>query len=417
MSAEYLGYLRCPRCARDTPESYAPLGCRKCADDSGVGVNLAPAYRLAPGPLPVSPAAPGIFAFRRMLPLTHHDAPVSLGEGQTPLIPLDRLGPRLGMNRLLLKDESRNPTWSYKDRLAAVAVTKAAASGAHTVVVSSTGNHGAAVAAYAAAAGLSCVVLTLSSVPPEMRTLMQAYGATVVAYQNSRHRWSVMKAAVDAFGWTPISGLLSPPIGSNPFGIDGYKTIAYELAQQLGETPNVVVAPAAYGDGLAGIRRGFADLISFGIADRMPRLVAVDPFGAYARALSVVNGELPTVPTQPSMAFSVATPVATHQGLDAIRSTNGTAVAEPSDAAIAGMQLELAAAEGFYVEGASALTLLAAHQLADRGWIRDDDSVVVLSTSTGLKDPGATAKRLPDVLVLEPSLRALEAALPAGVRP
>lgn len=415
MSARYLGYLRCPRCGHNAPESHAPLGCRECAH-SGVGVNLTPAYELASDSLPFESSAPGIFGFRRLLPLARQNVPVSLGEGRTPLIPLDRLGPRLGINRLLLKDESRNPTWSYKDRLAAVAVTKAAASGAATVVVSSTGNHGAAVAAYAAAAGLGCVVLTLSSVPREMSTLMQAYGATVVAYENSQDRWSVMRAAVDTFGWTPISGLLNPPIGSNPFGIEGYKTIAYELWRQLGEIPRVVVAPAAYGDGLAGIRRGFADLVSFGLAERMPRLVAVDPFGAYARALCVYDGKLPTVPTQPSMAFSVATPVATYQGLDAIRSTNGTAVAEPSDAAIAGMQLELASMEGFYVEGASALTLLAAHQLADRGWIRDDDSVVVLSTSTGLKDPGATANHVPNLLVLEPSLTALEAALPAGVR-
>jgi threonine synthase len=416
MSARYLGHLRCPRCGQDAPESRAPFGCRQCAH-SGFGVNLTPVYALTPGSLPLESPAPGIFGFRRLLPLGPHDAPVTLGEGHTPLIPLDRLGPRLGLGRLLLKDESRNPTWSYKDRLAAVAITKAAASGASTVVVSSTGNHGAAVAAYAAAAGLRCVVLTLSSVPRQMSILMQAYGATVVAYENSQDRWSVMRAAVDEFGWTPISGLVSPPIGSNPFGIEGYKTIAYEIWQQLGETPGVVVAPVAYGDGLAGIRRGFADLVALGLATRVPRLVAVDPFGAYARGLYSRDGTLPTVLTEPSMAFSVATPVATHQGLDAIRATSGTAVAEPSDAAIAGMQLELASTEGFYVEGASALTLLAAHQLADRGWINDDDSVVVLSTSTGLKDPGATANHLPDPSVLEPSLAALEAALPAGVHP
>ncbi|WP_082964769.1 pyridoxal-phosphate dependent enzyme [Mycobacterium sp. E796] len=416
MSARYLAYLRCPRCGQDAPESHAPLGCNPCAG-SGVGVNLIPVYDLTPRPLPFDASAPGIFGYRELLPLADRDVPVSLGEGRTPLIALERLGPRLGLNRLLLKDESRNPTWSYKDRLAAVAVTKAAASGARTVVVSSTGNHGAAVAAYAAAAGMDCVVLTLSSVPPQMSTLMQAYGASVVAYENSQDRWSVMRAAVDAFGWAPISGLLSPPIGSTPFGIEGYKTIAYELWRQLGEIPGVVVAPVAYGDGLAGIQRGFAELVSFGLADRMPRLVAVDPFGAYARALCFRDGKLPTVVTRPSMAFSVATPVATYQGLDAIRATNGTAVAEASDAAIVGMQLELASTQGFYVEGSSALTLLAAHQLADRGWIRDDDTVVVLSTSSGLKDPGATAKHLPNLAVLEPSLAALQAALPAGVHP
>ncbi|GLV11749.1 threonine synthase [Mycobacterium intracellulare subsp. chimaera] len=365
--------------------------------------------------MPWKPSQSGIFGFRELLPLASGDVPVSLGEGETPLVPLHRLGPRLGLHKLMLKDEARNPTWSFKDRLAAVAVTKAAASGASTVVVSSTGNHGAAVAAYAAAAGLGCVVLTVSSVPREIIILMQAYGARVVAYEKGPDRWSVLQAAVEAFGWTPISGLVTPPIGSNPFGVEGYKTIAYELWRQLGETPDVVVVPTAHGDGLAGIRWGFSDLVGLGLTSRMPRLVAADPFGAYARGLRSPDGQQPTVPTQPSMAFSVATRRATYQGLDAVRATNGTAFAEPSDDAISRMQLELASTEGFYVEGASVLAVLAAQQLAARRWIDPDESVVVLSTSTGLKDPGSSVSRLPDVPVLEPTLAALEGALPAGM--
>ncbi|GLV11709.1 pyridoxal-phosphate dependent enzyme [Mycobacterium intracellulare] len=177
----------------------------------------------------------------------------------------------MGLHRLMLNDETRNPTWSYKDRLAVVTVTNAAASGASTVIVSSIGNRGAAVAAYAAAAGLGCVALTLSSVRCELRILMQAYGAWVVAYDKGPDRWPVLRAAVEAFDWMPISRLVSPPIGSNPFGIEGYKTIAYELWRQLGETPDVVVVPSAHGDGLAGIRRGFSVLVGLGLASRMPR--------------------------------------------------------------------------------------------------------------------------------------------------
>ncbi|MCF1814589.1 MULTISPECIES: threonine synthase [Mycobacterium] len=414
MNARYLGFLRCPRCGVQAPEDQASLGCPACARH-GIGVNLAPAYALAPGPLPWQASQPGIFGFRGLLPLAPDDVPVSLGEGGTPLVSLRRLGTRLGLRRLMLKDEARNPTWSYKDRLAAVAVTKAAAFGASTVVVSSTGNHGAAVAAYAAAAGLGCVVLTVSSVPREIRILMQAYGACVVAYDNGPDRWAVMRAAVEAFGWMPVSGLVTPQIGSNPFGIQGYKTIAFELWRQLGETPDVVVVPTAHGDGLAGLRRGFSDLVGLGLISRMPRLVAVDPFGAYVGGLHREEGEQPTVATQPSMAFSVATRRATYQGLDAIRATNGTAIAEPSNDAIARMQLELASTEGIYAEGASVLAVLAAQQLAERRWIDPDESVVVLSTSTGLKDPGSSASHLPDLPVLEPTLTALEGALPKGM--
>ncbi|WP_244187686.1 threonine synthase [Mycobacterium gastri] len=414
MSARYLGFLRCPRCGEVAPEDRAPFGCPRCARGD-VGVNLTPAYALTAGCLPSEASQPGIFEFRDLLPLAPENAPVTLGEGQTPVIPLNRLGPRLGLHRLMLKDEARNPTWSFKDRLAAAAVTKAAAAGASTVIVSSTGNHGAAVAAYAAVAGLSCVVLTVSSVPREISTLMQAYGACVVAYENGPDRWSVLRQAVEAFGWTPISGVVTPPIGSNPFGVEGYKTIAYELWRQLGEAPDVVVVPTAYGDGLAGIRRGFSDLVELGLSTRMPRLVAVDPFGAYARGLQSPPGKQPTVPTRPSTAFSVATRVATYQGLDAIRATDGTAVAEPSNDAIVRMQLELAASEGLYAEGASVLAVLAAAQLAARSWIDADERVVLVSTSTGLKDPGPAASHLPDLPVLEPTLKALEGALPAGM--
>jgi len=107
--------------------------------------------------------------------------PVSLGEGATPLVHLERLGRRLGLPWLYAKDESQNPTWSYKDRLCAVAVTHAVESGARVITISSTGNHGASTAAYAARAGVPCVIFALASVPETMKTLMQAYGAAVVA--------------------------------------------------------------------------------------------------------------------------------------------------------------------------------------------------------------------------------------------
>lgn len=414
MNARYLGLLRCPRCGEEAPEDRAAFGCSRCAR-AGIGVNLTPVYAIKAGPLPWKASQSGIFGYRDLLPLAPEDAPVTLGEGQTPLVPLKRLGSRLGLHRLLLKDEAHNPTWSFKDRLAAAAVTKAAASGASTVIVSSTGNHGAAVAAYAAAAGLRCVVLTLSSIPREMSILIRAYGACLVAYEKGPDRWSVLRQAVEAFGWTPISGAVTPPIGSNPFGVEGYKTIAYELWGQLGEPPDVVVVPTAYGDGLSGIRRGFADLIGLGLATRMPRLVAVDPFGAYAHGIHAPPGRQPTVPTRPSIAFSVAARVATYQGLEAIWATKGTAVAEPSDDAIVRMQLELASAEGVYAEGASVLAVLAAQQLASRRWIDADESVVLLSTSSGLKDPRSTAGNLPELPVLAPTLTALEAALPPGM--
>jgi threonine synthase len=406
----YTGQLACLRCGDEHPEADAFSGCPRCAAD-GVPVNLAPVYDIAPGPLPVDPGQPGLFRYRELLPLADSDPVVSLGEGDSPLLPLHRIGGQLGLDGLWVKDESRSPTWSYKDRLAAVAVSKARASGADTAVVSTTGNHGAAVAAYCAAAGIRCVALTLTSVPATMRTLMQVYGAQVVAYREPVHRWTVMAAAVAERGWVPMSGFVSPPIGSNPFGIDGYKTIAYEIVGQLGTAPDVVVVPTAYADGLSGITRGFADLHRLGIIAHSPRMVAAEPFGPYGAALADGGDVAGPVPVRPSVAFSIATPVGTYQGLDAVRSTGGAAVTTGDDDAIMAMQTRLARIEGLYLEASSVVPLLAAERLRGTGAVRDGETVVVIGTSTGLKDVGATAARLPEPPVAEPSLADLHRAL------
>lgn len=408
-SEGYLGRLVCLRCGRPERESAAFDGCPSCVAES-VPVALRPDYHFD---RPVTPQTGqrGIFAWRAALPL-RADAPVvSLAEGNTPLLDLRRLGPQIGLNSLLVKDESRNPTWSWKDRLAAAAVSKAAAEGADTVIVSTTGNHGAAVAAYAAAAGIRCVALTLTSVPATMRTLMQVYGGRVFAYRSGPERWAVMAEAVAKYGWTPMSGFHAQPVGSNPFGVDGYKTIAFELWRDLGRVPDVVVVPTAYADGLAGIYRGFADLVATGAADRIPRLVAAEVFGPYGAALASSADIAGPVPAQQSVAFSIATPVGTYQGLDALRRSGGTTVSVGTDAEIMAMQARVAASEGLYLEASSVVALIAAQRLADSGWVLPEETVVAIATSSGLKDVGATSAGLPEPAVLPANLPALCAAL------
>jgi len=175
--------LQCLRCrARfDDPRLFG--GCPRCREQ-GVAVNLTVEYDLTPlggvTPETFAPGPPGLWRYRALLPVRSAH-PVSLGEGGTPLVHLERLGARLGLPRLYAKDEGRNPTWSYKDRLCSVAVSHAVEIGARVITISSTGNHGGSTAAYAARAGLPCVIFTLASVPDTMKTLMQAYGAAVVA--------------------------------------------------------------------------------------------------------------------------------------------------------------------------------------------------------------------------------------------
>ena len=391
--------LACPRCATrfDGPPIFT--GCPRCRD-AGVGVNLtvmldlAPLAGLGPGLLPATPR--GLWRCRAVLPVAGE--PVTLGEGATPLVRLERLGRRLGLPKLYAKDESRNPTWSYKDRLCSVAVTHAVEIGARVITISSTGNHGASAAAYAARAGLPCVIFTLDSVPDTMKTLMQAYGAAVVACETSESRWRLMREGVERLGWYPASGFVIPPVGSTPWGIEGYKTIAYEIAEDLGWTaPDVCVVPSGYSDGLAGIWKGFMELRTLGLSSSAPRMIAAEPYGPLAHALSRGLEAPEQVPApRPSVAFSVASRYGTWQGLAALRESKGVGVAL-TDEGVLEAQRALAREEGLFVEPSSAASMTAVMQLAARGELEPDQTIVVVLTSGGLKDPGASRTWMPPV--------------------
>jgi threonine synthase len=375
-------------------------GCPHCRAQ-GVAVNLTVAYDLAPlaGLTPEAlPATPrGLWRFPGLLPV-RPARPVTLGEGATPLVPLERLGRRLGLPRLYAKDETRNPTWSYKDRLCSVAVTHAVQVGARVVTIASTGNHGASTAAYAARAGLPCVIFTLASVPETMKTLMQAYGAAVVACPTSESRWDLMRQGVERLGWYPTSGFVSPPLGSNPWGIEGYKTIAYEIAEDLGWTaPDVVVVPTSYSDGLHGIWKGWTELQALGLVKHVPRMVAAEPHGPLASALE--RGlEAPERVEAPgaSVAFSIGSPHGTWQGLAALRASGGSGV-RLTDEGIMEAQRALGREEGLFAEPSGAASMSAVMQLAARKALDPEQCIVVVLTSGGLKDPGASRTWLPPV--------------------
>jgi threonine synthase len=391
--------LECLRCHAVYDDQRLFTGCPRCARES-INVNLSVRLdRTALGTVtPESfPAAPrSLWRFRRLLPWPDAE-PVSLGEGATPLVHLERLGRRLGLRRLYAKDESQNPTWSYKDRLCSLAVTHAVATGARVITIASTGNHGASTAAYAAHAGLPCVVFTLASVPDTMKTLMQAYGAAVVACATSEQRWTLMREGVERCGWYPTSGWVVPPIGSNPFGIEGYKTIAYEIAEDLGWTaPDVVAVPSCYSDGLFGIWKGWAELRDLGLVKTRPRMLAAEPFGPLANAMAR-NLEAPEkVAGGSSVAFSIASPYGTYQGLTALRESEGLAV-PITDEGIFEAQRALAGEEGLYGEPSALVGMTAVMQLARNLRLDPDQAIVVVLTSGGLKDYGASRAWLPPV--------------------
>ncbi len=398
--------LSCIRCGRSYPLDEFDRVCGAC-EREGVAANLSVVYdESTPPDRDALPSAPRtLWRFADALPL-ETDAAISLGEGMTPLIPV----PSPHCDTLFVKDETRNPTWSFKDRLASVAVSWAAFIGAGVVGTSSSGNAGAAAASYAARAGLPCVVLTFKGAAGPMVGQIRAAGAMVLECAEKEDRWRILSRAVQEFDWFPTSPFFGPTAGSNPIGIEGYKTLAYEIAEQLDwRVPDWCVLPVCYGDALFGLWKGFDEMRRWGWTGGMPRLVAAEVSGSLSAGLSADEAMPPVVERDAgSVAVSIDIPRSTAQALLALRRTDGIAVTV-DDGAILGAQATLARESGLFVEASSAAAFAAIDRLGADGTIRRGDTVVAVATASGLKDvDAAPSAPLPAV---EPDLDDLRRAL------
>jgi threonine synthase len=316
---------------------------------------------------------------------------------------------------LFVKNEGVNPTWSWKDRLASVGVTVARACGASVVTAASSGNQAAAVAAYAAAAGLRSVVVTSGQPSPAFRVLMQVYGGVAVATPTSDDRWTLVARGVRERGWFALSGYVWPPLGSQPFAVEGYKTLAYELAEAFGwDARMTVCVPTAYGDALAGIWRGFQDLRRLGWTTGAPRLVAVEVGGSLTEAMARGGDGVAVRPRPTSRARSIATGASTPQALRAVRESGGTAITV-DDETLVRLQGWLAEEEGLYAELGSVAALAGAAETMARDRVDPDWPTVAVLSSAGLKDVCMGVDRLPPLLRVSPDLAAFDAVLGEAV--
>ena len=237
---------------------------------------------------------------------------MSLGEGDTPLVLSRVIGPRLGLSRLYFKNETVNPTWSFKDRYVAVTVNVARMLGYRRAVVSSTGNLGVSAAAYCAAAGLTCLFLAPRHTGGPLLSQARLHGAEVVR-TTSEGRQVVFEHLARHRGWFPIGLFLPRPV-HNPFGIEGYRTIAYEILEELGTAPAAMLFPCARGNGLYGAWKGFRDAQRWGWAADVPAMVACQPLGANSLEVSLRRGEAEVIELPP--AESIAAPPARRSRTD-----------------------------------------------------------------------------------------------------
>jgi threonine synthase len=397
--------LECVRCGTCYAPDHFAEDCPACRP--ATRSNLMVVYDETihrPRPKPSSQASHGLWRYGDLLPVDQSEG-VSLGEGGSALHRLDRIGADLGLAHLFGKDETRNPTWSFKDRLACMAVSSARKMGAKVIVSSSSGNAGAAVAAYAAKAGLRCVIFTFKGTSGPMVTQMRAYGAEVIACEHKDDRWTLMEHAVRNYGWFPTSPFFGPVVGSNPYGIEGYKTLAYEIAEQLDwSVPDWCILPVCYGDALLGMWRGFEDMIAFGWTDRMPRMVAAETYGSLGSALiSGVDTPPDIRPNSASIAVSINATRGTFQALDIVRKSGGTAVTIDNNDMLHWQDL-LSRREGLFVEASTAAGIAAVEHLVSSGQLEPQHSAVSLLTASGLKDPATAELALDDMLTLPANL-------------
>lgn len=401
--------LECLRCHETYPVFEMPVGCPKCLA-AGYPAAVAPNLDLSglDGAQLVrdwSDQSGSIWRYEQLLPVPRSQS-VSLDEGGTPLLHLETVSDQLGVGRLFVKDERRNATGSFKDRFFSVVVSRARQVGAEVVTVASSGNGGASAAAYAAAAGLRCVVFTTPSITTAWRAAISVTGATLVATAKASERWDLLRIGVDELGWYPLTNFVTPPMGSSWYGIEGYKTIAYEIAQSLGwEAPDWVIVPTSRGDGLSGIWRGFVELERLGITSSSPRMVAAERFPSLSTALRNQLDYPVTVQGEPTIASSIGSIAQPFQALETVRRSNGTAITCDDQQLLE--MVHLLGRSGLFVEASSAASVCGAKQLVELGLANENSTVVSLITASGLNDPGHVIREGGDLIPIPPTVEAL----------
>lgn len=375
---ESLSGFSCLRCHTCYPVTDFFEGCPACLERGHPTSVEATYIDLAPAKLQANKAR--MVRFGGWLPYTSFP---TLGEGDTPLLSLPAIAEELGIAQLFLKNEGQNPTGSHKDRASALAVARAVSIGASTVVAASSGNAGASIAAYAAAAGMRSIIVTTPEINDVWRRAIEFVGAKLVAVTHVDDRWKYLNKLVCEEDCFPVTNYLNPPVGSNHFGVEGLKTVAFELHEQLGSSNiDAVMVPTSRGDLLWGIYRGFSQLRSAGITDSIPRMYAVEPFPRITRVLAGEDIRI-SFPGK-SRFVSIGGSTVTFQAVAAINGSGGGSVAVSDvDGAV---DQRILARNGVYLEISCAAALTGLRKLRRDNTIGAEERVVIIGSSSGYKE-------------------------------
>ena len=344
--------------------------------------------------------------YRRFLPVTDATPSLSLGEGSTPLVRAERLGHAIGVPNLYLKVEGQNPTGSFKDRGMVVAVAKAVEAGAKAVVCASTGNTSASAAAYGAHAGLDVIVI-LPKGQIALGKLLQALvcGARVVAIDGNFDQALHIVRGLAEQDDHPVTLVNSV----NPFRLDGQKTAAFEICDDLGRAPDVLAIPVGNAGNISAYWAGFCEYADAGLVPTTPAMWGFQAAGA----APLVHGRRVERPETIATAIRIGDPASWEKAV-AAREESGGRIEAVTDDEILGAYRDLASIEGVFCEPASAAGVAGLRKMAETGRVDPDATVVAVLTGHGLKDPHTAERQVPGVLEAAPTLGAVAVALGWG---
>jgi threonine synthase len=313
--------------------------------------------------------------------------------GWTPLYRFDGLAREYGVRELYIKDDGLNPTASYKDRASAIVVIKAQEKGKRVITCASTGNAASSLAGFAASTPLSTIIFVPKAAPEAKLTQLLIYGAKVLAVEGSYDQaYDLCLEAAERYGWYNRSAAI------NPYLVEGKKTGALEVAEQLGwEIPDLVFVPVGDGSVISGIYKGFHDLLELGFIEAIPRIVGVQAQGAdpIKRAFERYNGD--EVAIEDQAADTIADSIAVGKPRDIVKAVKYIHAAKGSFISVSDQQIleaiaELARRTGIFAEPAAAAAYAGFRLLAEQGRLSKSERVVVMITGSGLKDIASARK-------------------------
>ena len=405
--------LRCRECGRAYPAEALHV-CEYCFGPLEVTYDYeAAAAAISRQSIAAGPAS--IWRYAGLLP-AHNDGAVDLGAGFTPLVRADRLAAELGLGELWLKNDTLNPTGSFKDRVVSVALARARELGFKVAACASTGNLANSVAAHAARAGMRHFVFVPSDLEPAKIITTAVYGPSLIAVDGSYD--DVNRLCAELASEHPTWAFVN--VNLRTYYAEGSKTLAFETAEQLGwQAPDHVVVPVASGSQLTKIAKGFEELFRVGLLDEEPhvRISGAQAEGCSPVAAAFAAGDHYVRPVKPhtiAKSLAIGNPADGIYALDVVRESGG-ALGAVTDDEIAESMLLLARTEGIFAETAGGVTIATLAKLAAAGTVRPDERVVAYVTGHGLKTIDAVAPIVGPSATIAPTLEAFAEAVDVAV--